>query len=96
MKDFPKLRGREVIVRKYSGKNNRSQEFEQHGTYGYAVGFEGLIDFIMQNTGKESIGVKREIIPTYPQIAIREFVANAIVHQDFGIKGLPVTIEIFL
>ena len=95
LKDFPKLRGREVIVRKYSGKNNRSQEFEQHGTYGYAVGFEGLIDFIMQNTGKESIGVKREIIPTYPQIAIREFVANAIVHQDFGIKGLPVTIEIF-
>lgn len=94
-KDFPKLRGKEVIVRKYNGTNNRSQEFEQHGTYGYAVGFEGLIDFIMQNTSRENIDVKREMIPTYPRIAIREFVANALVHQDFGIKGMPVTIEIF-
>ena len=40
----------EVIVRKYVGVNNRQQEFEQHGFYGYAVGFEGLIDFIMNNT----------------------------------------------
>ena len=94
-KDFPKLRGKEVIVRKYNGTNNRSQEFEQHGTYGYAVGFEGLIDFIMQNTSRENRDVKREMIPTYPRIAIREFVANALVHQDFGIKGMPVTIEIF-
>ena len=95
LNEFPKLRGREVIVRKYNGTNNRSQEFEQHGVYGYAIGFEGLIDFVMQNTSKECIDVKREMIPTYPHIAIREFIANALVHQDFGITGMPVTIEIF-
>lgn len=95
LNEFPKLRGREVIVRKYNGTNNRSQEFEQHGVYGYAIGFEGLIDFVMQNTSKECIDVKREMIPTYPRIAIREFIANALVHQDFGITGMPVTIEIF-
>lgn len=92
---FPTMKGREVIVRKYIGTNNRQQEFEQHGAYGYAVGFEGLIVFILQNTSKEVIGVTREAMPIYPKIAIREFVANALVHQDFGITGMPVTIEIF-
>lgn len=95
LKDFPNMEGHEVIVRKYVGTNNRQQEFEQHGVYGYAVGFEGLVDFIMRNTGVEQIDVKREAIPTYPRVAIREFVANALVHQDFAITGMPVTIEIF-
>lgn len=95
LKDFPSLMGHEVVVRKYAGTNNRLQEFEQHGVYGYAVGFEGLIDFIMHNTSKEQIGVKRIAVPTYPVVAIREFVANALIHQDFAITGMPVTIEIF-
>jgi len=95
LKDFPSMAGHEVIVRKYIGENNRRQEFEQHGTYGYAVGFEGLVNFVMNNTSTEDIEVKRESIPTYPRVAIREFVANALVHQDFGITGMPVTIEIF-
>lgn len=95
MKDFPGMLGHEVIVRKYIGVNNRQQEFEQHGIYGYAIGFENLINFIMRNTSIEGIDVKREEIPTYPRVAVREFVANALVHQDFGITGMPVTIEIF-
>ena len=93
--DIPNMKGREVIVRKYVGTNNRQQSLEQHGVYGYAVGFEGLVDFIMRNTSKEVIDVKREEISVYPRVAIREFVANALVHQDFGITGMPVTIEIF-
>lgn len=92
---FPSLMGHEVVVRKYVGTNNRQQEFEQHGVFGYAVGFEGLIDFIMRNTSREQIDVKRESIPTYPVVAIREFVANALIHQDFAITGMPVNIEIF-
>lgn len=95
LEDFPNMAGHEVIVRKYTGTNNRQQEFEQRGIYGYAVGFEGLIDFIMKHTSTESIDLKREAIPTYPRVAIREFIANALVHQDFGITGMPVTIEIF-
>lgn len=95
LEDFPNMAGHEVIVRKYTGTNNRQQEFERHGVYGYAVGFEGLIDFIMKHTSTEAIDLKREAIPTYPRVAIREFIANALVHQDFGITGMPVTIEIF-
>jgi predicted HTH transcriptional regulator len=94
--NFQGLSGKSVIVRKYIGTNNREMEFEQIGKYGYAVGLEGLVDFIMMHTQK---GEKREIIRTneyiYPKIAIREFVANALIHQDFAVTGMPITIEIF-
>ena len=93
---FQGLYGKSVIVRKYVGTNNREMEFEQLGKYGYAVGFEGLVDFIMKHTQK---GEKRDTIRTneyiYPKIAIREFVANALIHQDFYITGMPIAIEIF-
>lgn len=92
---FSSLSGREVVVRKYEGMNNRQLQFEQRGGLGYAVGFEGLIDFIMRNTGNEVIDVARNINPIYPRVAIREFVANALIHQDFAIDGSPITIEIF-
>lgn len=95
LQKFPSLSGREVIVRKYEGQNNRQLQFEQRGGLGYAVGFMGLIDFIMRNTGKEVINVGRSIEPIYPNVAIREFVANALIHQDFAIDGSPITIEIF-
>ena len=49
----------------------------------------------MRNTGNEVIDVSRNIDPTYPRVAIREFVANALIHQDFAIDGSPITIEIF-
>lgn len=92
---FPTLKGREVIVRKYEGNNNRQLLFEQKGQLGYAVGFEGLVEFIVNHTSKEHIDITRTKVPTYPQVAIREFVANALIHQDFGIEGSPITIEIF-
>ena len=56
--NFQGLSGKSVIVRKYIGTNNREMEFEQKGTYGYAVGFEGLVDFIMTHTRK---GEKRDL-----------------------------------
>jgi ATP-dependent DNA helicase RecG len=67
------------------------------GVRGYAVGFEGLIDYI--NTllpSNEEIGkVFRREVPMYPELAIRELVANAIIHQDFTISGTGPMIEIF-
>lgn len=93
--DFPTLASKSVIVRKYTGTNNRNLQMEQIGKLGYAIGFEGLIDFIVRNTSTENIDVMREAVPTYPKIAIREFVANALVHQDFNVSGIQLTIEIF-
>jgi len=94
--NFEGLRGKSIIVRKYKSTNNREMEFEQVGRFGYASGFEGLIDFIMLHTQSgEARNIKRENVQIYPKIAIREFVANALIHQDFAISGMPITVEIF-
>ena len=37
----------------------------------------------------------RETVSPYPTIALREAIANALIHQDFSIMGTGVTIEIF-
>lgn len=93
---FPELNGRNVIVRQYVGSNNRDLEKEQKGVYGYAAGFEGLINYIIKGLPKTEIieGIRKDI-PIYPKVAIREFIANALIHQDFAIEGMPITIEIY-
>lgn len=95
LRDYDGLKNREIVIHKYVGTNNRQQEYEQHITRGYAAVFDDLIEMVMQSTGKEMIDVRREIVPTYPRVAIREITANMLVHQDFGINGIPITIEIF-
>jgi predicted HTH transcriptional regulator len=94
--DYPELTGRNVIVRQYVGTNNRDLEKEQKGVFGYAAGFEGLVNFILKLLPKTEIieGIRKDI-PIYPKVAIREFIANALIHQDFAIDGMPITIEIF-
>lgn len=95
IRKFDDLSNHNVIVRKYAGTNNRIQISEQPGAYGYAVGFEGLVDYIMSQTSTENIATLREEVPTYPRVAIREFVANALIHQDFSAEGMQVVVEIF-
>lgn len=95
--DFQYLKGRAVRVLCYKGTNNRELIKEQIGQFGYAAGFEGLIKFILNNIRQEEIikDALRKNEPIYPRVTIREFVANALVHQDFGIMGMPISIEIY-
>jgi predicted HTH transcriptional regulator len=84
-----------VIV--YKGTNKIQALKEIVGKKGYASGFEGLINYIMdQLPMNEAItSAIREEHKMYPEIAIREFVANALIHQDFSIAGTSVMIEIY-
>lgn len=95
IKDFPSLADKEIVVRKYQGTNNRILSIEYRCETGYAVGFEDLVSFVSKNTSTEKIEVQRIAVPTYPIVAIRELTANMMVHQDFAIRGMPLTIEIF-
>lgn len=69
----------------------------QDGQKGYASGFTGLIDFIDgQVPRSEHIGKAfRESNPGFPAIAIRELVANALIHQDMTITGAGPLVEMF-
>lgn len=61
MADFEGLERYSIIVRKYAGANNRELLSEQIGAFGYVVGFEGLVDYIMKLTSTEEIGVVRKV-----------------------------------
>ena len=94
--DFPPLRGKSVVLRKYIGTHNRELEFEHKESTGYAIALEKLTDIVMKHT---QIGEIRDVVRTnlyiYPKVAIREFIANALIHQDLFISGMSITIEIF-
>ena len=93
--DFENLRFRGLILRRYEGNNNLVMINERHSEAGYAVEFDDLLDWLENNTSKEKIISSRTKEITYPRVAMREFMANVMVHQDFTITGMPLTIEIF-
>lgn len=96
LEDFEEIGRKAVRVIVYKGKNKVETVREQIGKRGYAVGFDGLIEWINgQLPANEEIGrAFRKETRMYPEIAIRELVANALIHQDFEEKGFPM-IEIF-
>lgn len=95
--DFDGLSRKSIRVIKYEGKNKSAGSKEFPGSKGYAIGFEGLIQFIKSLLpGSEVIkNALREEISVYPEIALRELVANALIHQDFTVRGSGPMIEIF-
>lgn len=84
-----------VII--YKGNTKLHTIKEQSGQYGYAIAFERLVNYVNDRLpSNEEIGrVFRKEVRIYPELAIRELVANALIHQDFGIRGTSIMIEIF-
>lgn len=98
LSDFPSLERKAVRVIKYEGTDRISAASkEQIGGKGYANGFEGLIDYINNLLPNNEVLGKaiRKVVPMYPELAIRELVANAIIHQNFFMQGTSPLIEIF-
>lgn len=97
LSDFERLQRKAVRVVVYKGKGRFETLREQVGAKGYAVGFEGLIGFINGLLPvNEVIGqALRKAVAVYPELAIRELVANALIHQDFSVTGSGPMIEIF-
>lgn len=64
---------------------------------GYASAFEDLVQFIHKLLPQnEHIGMAlRESQPLFPELAIREIIANALIHQDLTIRGAGPQIELF-
>jgi len=94
---FSSLSRKAIRVIQYKGENRVETVREQPGHKGYACGFEALVEYI--NTvvpSNEVVGkALRKDVPMFPDLAIRELVANALIHQDFYLAGTSPMIEIF-
>lgn len=99
LSDFPTAIARKAVrFVAYDGFNRADTvTHRQDGQRGYASGFQGLITYIdgllphNEHIGKAF----REERPLYPAIAIRELIANALIHQDMTITGAGPLIELF-
>lgn len=94
---FERLSRKALRVVVYAGNGRVETIKEQVGAKGYAVGFEGALDYINdQLPQNEQIGrALRTEVRMYPEIAVRELVANALIHQDFSLTGTGPLVEIF-
>lgn len=95
--DFTQLKRKAMRVIVYKDNSRVETVREQTGTKGYAGGFEGLIGYINNLLPRnEVVGeALRKNVPMYPELAVRELVANALIHQDFFLKGTGPMVEIF-
>ena len=85
-------------VIRYKGNDRTHTERERPpDPKGYAAGFEELIAYVNdQLPNNEVLGqALRRQVRMYPERAIRELVANAMIHQDFSLPGTGPMIEIF-
>ena len=70
---FPSIAHKSVRIIRYKGDDKQNSDLEQEGKRGYAIGFSGIIRFILDRIPKQEDykdGVRRTIYQ-YPEIAIR-------------------------
>jgi ATP-dependent DNA helicase RecG len=97
LQDFPDLSRKAPRVVVYPGTSKLDTKLDQPGIKGYAVGFRELVHFIMSQLPQNEVieDALRKEVKLVPEIAIRELVANALIHQDFLIGGASVMVEIY-
>lgn len=95
--EFEGLSRKAVRLIRYDGLNKEKTKKEFPGSKGYAISFQALIDFINALLpGSEIIkDALRGDTMIYPELALRELIANALIHQDFSVRGSGPMIEIF-
>jgi predicted HTH transcriptional regulator len=95
--DFPDLARKAPRVVVYTGISKVETRLDQAGAKGYAVGFQGLIRFVMAQLPQNEVieDALRKEVKLVPEVAIRELVANALIHQDLIMGGASVMVEIY-
>lgn len=97
LKKFENLHRRSVRVIWYNEKSRLNAIREKEFTGGYAFSHEDIVQYIMAIIPQEEIIVEatRKSIVSFPEIAIRELLANAMIHQDLQQRGTNPMVEVF-
>lgn len=97
IRQFERLAHKAPRVIFYDGTGRTSAKRELTGQKGYALGFKPMLDYLAERLpATETLGqIQRETVPLFPINALRELVANALIHQDFTVRGSAPMIEVF-
>ena len=97
LSDFPSVARKALRIIQYedTGRTEILRSKEYVG--GYASEFESAIDMIMAITPSREVieGAYRKKITAYPERAIREILANSLIHQDLALSGNGPVVEVF-
>jgi predicted HTH transcriptional regulator len=94
---FDALRRKAIRVIKYDGNGKTANATEFVGESGYAVFFSRLFAHIYSIVprNEQLKDALRVETPVYPDLAIRELVTNALIHQDMTMTGSGPMIDIY-
>ncbi|ABS68659.1 putative transcriptional regulator [Xanthobacter versatilis] len=94
---FPSVQRKSVRVIRYKGNSKLEGSQEQVGQRGYAIGFKSMLKYIMSQLPQSEKMLHGIRVKEYlcPEISLREFIANALIHQDLTSTGDGPVIEIF-
>jgi len=97
LNNFVSVKRKSIRVIVYKSDTREEREKESEIVLGYALAFENLLDYINDKLpySEEISKALRKETKMYPEVAIREFIANALIHQDLSISGAGPMIEIF-
>lgn len=97
LSQFDGLARKALRVVRYKGVNRVETLHEKVGQRGYAAGFAEQVDYINDQVPRNEVmgAALRGQVRMYPERAIRELVANALIHQDFSLAGTGPMVEMF-
>lgn len=98
LRDFPNLARKAGRVVQYQGASRVVGKKELVLQRGYAVSFQDLVAHVAGLLPASEVipesGLRLDVLQ-FPQLAIRELVANALIHQDLTVTGAGPMIEVF-
>ena len=97
LSDFPRLERKAIRIVQYEGNNRVAIVKESVEESGYVAGFERVVEFVgALLPSKENIhSVRRTTANAFPFPAVREAIANSLIHQDFFVTGAGPMVELF-
>ena len=97
LKTFETVKRKAARVVVYSGESKLDTLSDQTGEKGYAVGFQGLVQYAMGKLPQNEVikDALRKEVTLVPEVVIRELLANALIHQDFNMDGVSPVVEIY-
>jgi ATP-dependent DNA helicase RecG len=95
--DFPGLARKAVRLIVYRGATRIATEREIDEPRGYALCLDDVVRRLVALLPSREVldGAFQRARPDYPEAALRELVANALIHQDFTVTGAGPMVEVF-